>query len=109
MDRSTGRVVVVVPFFRLRCALAASLLAGGVESVSAALRLRRGREREERGRERGGGGGGGDAEEGGSTGSKVLSISLLTPGWHERPLETPHTELHCKKRKKGKRRTQMNR
>ena len=67
MDRSTGRVVVVlVPFFRLRCALAASLLAGGVESVSAALRLRRGRERRERERERerDGGGGGGDAEEG---------------------------------------------
>lgn len=52
MDRSTGRVVVVVPFFRLRCALAASLLAGGVESVSAALRLRRGREREGREGER---------------------------------------------------------
>ena len=109
MDRSTGRVVVVlVPFFRLRCALAASLLAGGVESVSAALRLRRGREREERERGR-------ETEEeeeetlrkeGGSTGSQVLSISLLTPGWHERPLETPHTEPHCKK---TKRRTQMNR
>lgn len=86
MDRSTGRVLV--PFFRLRCALAASLLRCRVGERSLAI--------EERGRERKQGRGQEGRErrrrwEGGSTTSQVLTINRLSLGSYGRPLETPQS------------------
>lgn len=87
MDRSTVRVVM--PFFRLRCALAASLFA-----VSSRWAQPRdwGREREQRGRERRERGG--DAGKEGPQSAKFCQSAAWLFGWCKRPVETVS---HCKK------------